>query len=434
MKFTSAEEAAKIVKSGNKVVLSNLCSEPRLLPGLILDRAQELRGVSLFHCRPMGSFADRYLEPGMEEHVRCATAFAGGVPAIIELMKEARADFYPLPLSQLPWLFRSGHYKPDVFIVTVSPPDDRGHCSLGISVDYARAALDTAGIVIAEVNEHMPRTCGDSQVHVSKIDYFVESSATIYEMPQPNISDVERRIGKNVAELVEDESTIQIGFGATAESIPAYLIEKKNLGMHSEMFPESAMNLVEDGALTGNKKTIDKGKIVCAFSAGTRRLYDWLNNNPRIEMRPFDYTNDTRIIAQSHRMVAINTALQVDLYGNVYSDMLGFNEYSGAGGQPDFALGAMLNPEGKSIIALQSTASKGKVSRIVSFPNLAREPRSPAMPTVSRFYADYVVTEWGTASLRGKARGERARALIEIAHPDFREHLCVDARQMKLRT
>lgn len=434
VKFTSPEEAAKAVKSGDRVVLSNLCSEPRLLPSLILERARELRAVRFFHCRPMGQFVERYLEPGMEEHVRCATAFAGGVPAIIELMKEGRADFYPIPLSRLPWLFRSGHYKPDVFIATVSRPDERGYCSLGISVDYGRAALETAGIVIAEVNENMPRTCGDSEVHVSKIDYMVEASAPIYELPSANVSEVGRRIGENVAELVEDGSTIQIGFGATAESIPPFLKEKKALGMHSEMFPESAMKLVEEGALNGKEKSVDRGKVVCTFSAGTRKLYEWLNNNPRIEIRPFDYTNDSRIIAQSYKMTAINTALQVDLYGNVYSDMLGFDEYSGAGGQPDFILGAMLNPEGKSIIALPSTTSNNKASRIVSFPNLARNPRSPAMPTVSRFYADYVATEWGIASLRGKTRGGRAKALIEVAHPNFKDELWKEAREMKFTT
>lgn len=434
MKFNSAEEATRVVKSSDRVVLSNLCSEPRLLPSLILDCAPKLHGVRFFHCRPMGSFVDRYLEPGMEEHVRCATAFAGGVPAIIELMKQGRADFYPLPLSRLPWLFRSGNYKPDVFIATVSPPDASGYCSLGVSVDYGRAALETAGTVIAEVNERMPRTLGDSRVHVSDIDYLVETSAPIYELPAQNISEVESRIGEHVAELVEDGSTVQIGFGATAESIPSFLKEKTNLGMHSEMFPDSAMALVEEGVLTGNEKSVDRGKAVCAFSAGTRKLYEWLDNNPAIEMRPFEYTNDSTVIARSHKMVAINTALQVDLYGNVYSDLLGFDEYSGAGGQPDFTIGAMLNPEGKSIIALPSTISNGKASRIVSFPNLLREPRSPPMPTVSRFYADYVATEWGIASLRGKTRGERAKALIEIAHANFKDELWKEAREMKLIT
>lgn len=433
-KFTSPEEAAKIIKSGDKIVLSNLCSEPRLLPSLILGRAQELSGVRFFHCRPMGRFIERYLEPGMEEHVKCATAFAGGVRPVIQLMKEGRADFYPIPLSRLPWLFRSGQYKPDVFIVSVSPPDDRGYCSLGISVDYGRAALETARTVIAEVNENMPRTGGDSQVHVSEIDYLIEVSDPIYELPTARVTNVESHIAENVAGLVEDEATIQIGFGAVSELIPPFLKEKKDLGMHSEMFPESAMGLVEEGTLNCSKKSINTGKIVCAFSAGTRRLYEWLNNNPRIEMKPFDYTNDSKIIAMNHKATAINTALQVDLYGNVYSDMLGFDEYSGAGGQPDFVLGSMLCPDRKSIIALPSTASNGKVSRIVVHPSLSRNSMSPAMPTVSRFYADHVVTEWGVASLRGKTSAERAKALIDLAHPNFKDELSDEARKLKLLT
>ena len=206
------------------------------------------------------------------------------------------------------------------------------------------------------------------------------------------------------------------------------------MGMHSEMFPQSAMGLVEEGILTCSKKSIDKGRIVCVFSAGTRRLYEWLNNNPRIEMKPFDYTNDSQVIAMNYKVTAINTALQVDLYGNGYSDMLGFDEYSGAGGQPDFVLGSMLCPDGKSIIALPSTASKGKASRIVAYPNLTRNPMSPAMPTVSRFYADHVVTEWGSASLRGKTSAERAKALIELAHPNVKDELWSEARRLKLLT
>jgi len=399
-----------------------------------MNRAQELHGVRLFHLRPFGQFIDCYLEPGMEEHVKCATAFAGGVQQIVRLIRDGRADFYPIPLSKIPWLFRTGPFRPDVFMTTVSPPDRQGYCSLGVSVDYARAALDVAKTVIAEVNDNMPRTCGDSLVHISEMDHLVEASEPIYEMPRTDVTSLERRLAENVASLVEDGATIQIGYGAVSESITPFLSEKRELGMHTEMFPESAMTLVQQGVLTCERKSTDKGKVVCSFAAGTRKLYDWLNNNQKVDMRTLDYTNDSRVIAMSHKMTAINTALQVDLYGNIYSDMLGFDQYSGAGGQPDFLLGAMLSHGGKSIIVLPSTACGGRTSRIVACPALAGNPKAPSIPTVTRFHADYVVTECGIASLRDKTTRERARVLIEIAHPNFKQALQEGARKIGLMT
>ena len=422
------------MKSGDRVVLANLCGEPHLIPNLLMDEAQKLENVKLFHLRPFGRFKDRYLEQGMEKYVKCATAFAGGIQPIVQLIKKGKAEFYPIPLSKIPWLFREGPYRPDIFITTVSPPDRHGYCSLGVSVDYAWAALETARIIIAEVNENMPRTCGDSFIHLSRIDYLVEVSEPIYEIPPTNITNVERRIGENVASLVEDEATIQIGYGGVSEAITSFLKEKKDLGMHTEMVPEGTITLVEEGALTCEKKSIHKRRIVCTFNAGTRRLYDWLDKNPIIEMKPVDYTNDSKVIAMNHKMTAINTALQIDLYGNIYSDMLGLDQYSGAGGQPDFVLGALLCPNGKSIIVLPSTAAKGKVSRIVAHPILSRNIKAPLMPTVTRFYADYVVTEWGVASLKDKTISERAKALIEIAHPDFKDELWEEARKINLVT
>jgi len=431
-KSVQPEEAAKAVKPGDKVVLSNLCSEPHLLPNLLMDRAQELKNVKLFSLRPFGKFIERYLEPGMEKHIKCATAFAGGIAPIVQVMKQGRADFYPIPLSGIPWLFKNGPFRPDVFIATMSPPDSNGYCSLGVSVDYAWAALETCKTVIAEINENMPRTCGESLVHISKLDHLVEVPDPIYEMPPLNATNLEKRLGEHVATLVEDEATIQIGYGGVSEAITSFLKEKKNLGMHSEMVPEGAMTLVEEGTLTCEKKTIDKKKIVSAFAAGTRTLYQWLNENQMVEMRRVDYTNNSGVIAMNHRMTAINTALQVDLYGNTYSDMLGLDQYSGAGGQPDFVLGAYLCPDGRSIIVLPSTAADGKASRIVVHPTMSGNARSPLMPTVTRFYADYVVTEWGIASLRDKTTTERATALIEIAHPDFKDELEEKAKKIGL--
>jgi len=433
-KTVPAEKAIRAVKSGDRIVLANLCGEPHLLPNQLMSRATELENVKLFHARPSGKFIGRYHEPGMERHIRCITAFAGGVKPIVQLIKEGKADFYPIPLSKFPWLFKEGPYKPDVFMTTVTPPDSNGYCSLGVSVDYARAAMQTADTVIAEVNENMPRTCGDSLVNISQIDYLVEANERIYEMPPAKITNLEKRLGENVAGLVEDEATVQIGFGGVSEAIASFLTEKKDLGMHSEMVPESIMTLVDEGALTCSRKTINKGKIICTFAAGTRRLYDWLDDNTIIEMKPVDYTNDSKIIALNHKMTAINSALQVDLYGNTYSDMLGLDQYSGAGGQPDFVIGADLCPNGRSIIVLPSTASNGKASRIVVHPAIDGNNRSPLVPTVTRFSADYVVTEWGAASLKDKTTIERAKALIEISHPNFKEELSENAKKIGLMT
>ncbi|MGA2461353.1 MAG: acetyl-CoA hydrolase/transferase C-terminal domain-containing protein [Candidatus Bathyarchaeia archaeon] len=431
-KLRSAKEAAELIKSGDRVVLANLCAEPRLLPDSLMDRAPDIHGVRLFQMRPLGAFIQRCSEPGMEEHVKWATAFTGGVGQINRLIKDGRADFYPIPLSKIPWLFRSGTFRPDVFMGTVSPPDNQGYCSLGVSVDYAHAAMETAKTVIVEVNENMPRTGGDSLVHVSDIDYFVESDEPIYELPPAEKTGLEEKLAENVAGLVDDGATIQIGWGAVSESIPPFLKEKRNLGMHSEMFPASAVTLVEEGALTCQRMAINKGKIVCAFAAGGKETYDWLNENSMIQMKHLDYTNDSRVIAMNHKMTTINAALQVDLYGNVYADMLGFDQYSGAGGQPDFILGAQLCPEGKSIIVLPSTALNGKASRIVSHPSLTGNPKAPAIPTIARFHADYVVTELGVASLKDKTTRERAKELVKIAHPDFMDALYTDGRKLNL--
>lgn len=429
-KLCSADESAGLVKSGSKVVLSNFCSEPHTLPLALMNRSEELQDVKLFHLRPCGRFIERYLERGMEEHIKCATAFIGGSSPIVQLLKDGRAEFYPIALSEIPSLFRSHAFTPDVFMCTVSPPDDQGFCSLGVSVDYGRAAIETAGIVIAEVNENMPRTCGDSLIHISQIDRIVETTEPVYELPSGEVANLEK-LGENVASLVENESTIQIGYGAASESIAPFLEDKTDLGMHTEMLPESVLTLIDQGALTCSKKSVDKGKIVCAFAAGTKRLYDWLEGNSMVAMKPLDYTNDPRTIAANNKMTTINTALQVDLYGNIYSDVLGFHQYSGAGGQPDFVLGARLCPGGKSIIALPSTVSE-RVSKIVLHPAKSNNPRAPMMPTITRFHADYIVTEHGVASLRGKTVAERARALIEVSHPAFRDMLSKEARSAGL--
>jgi 4-hydroxybutyrate CoA-transferase len=431
LKYISPEKIVQLIKPHYKVALSNICSEPRIIPPLLMEQAHELHDVRLFHMRPCGNFVERYLEPGMESHIRCSTAFTGGVRPIVQLIKDGRADFYPIPFSQAPWLIRT-KLKPDVFIATVTPPDEAGNCNLGISVDYARAALEVARVVIVEINTNMPRTFGDTTISTDQIDYFIESQEPIHELPQPRITKLEIQLAENVTELVHDGATIQIGYGAISESITPFLKDKKNLALHTEMFPESAMELVDGGVIDGQQNSLHKDKAVCSFAAGTKKLYQWLSKNSTIEFMPFDYTNDPKIIAANNRMTAINTALQVDLYGNTYSDMLGFDQYSGAGGQPDFVIGSQLCSDGISVIVLPSTAVEGKKSRIVAHPQVSLNSQAPAIPTVSRYHADYVVTEFGTASLRGKTTRERARAIVQIAHPDFVDELWKEGKRLNL--
>lgn len=434
-KIVKAEEAVEAIRSNDDVVLANFCAEPRFLPMALMDRAYELEGVRLFHLTPFGPFQERYLEPGMEKHIRCATSFCGGRKSPRQLVKNGRADFYPLSFKEYPRLLREGDFKSDVFMLTVSPPDKYGYCSLGVSVDYAWAVLDRPPrVVIAEINPTMPKTHGRSFIHISKINYAIEVNEPIYELERSPVTDIEKKIGENVASLVEDGSTLQIGYGGLSEAMIHFLRDKKDLGIHSEMIPEGLPELVASGAANNSKKSINKSKIVCSFHGGTRKLYDWIDDNPLIEMQPIDYTNDPRIIAMNRKMVAINAALQVDLFGDIYSDMLGLqDQYTGSGGQLDFAMGCAIAPDAKFIIALSSTAGNASFSRIVVHPSLEKDnPFAPQIPLVSRYYANYVVTEFGTASLKGKNNSERAKALIEIAHPDFRGKLWEQAKKINL--
>lgn len=400
-----------------------------------MDRAPELVGVRLFHFAPFGQFPDRYLRPGMEKHVRCATAFCGRSKAVRQLLTEGRADFYPVTFGNTPRLLREGDFKSDVFMITVSPPDRNGYCSLGVSVDYAWGALERPPrVVIAEVNPNMPRTHGRSFIHVSQIDYIIEVIQPLYELPQSSIGDVEVKIGQYVATLVEDCATVQIGYGGVSEAVVHFLKGKRDLGIHTEMVPEGLRELMTVGAITNAKKSIHKGKIVCTFHGGTKKLYEWLNDNPLIEMQPVDYTNNPKVIAQNSKVVAINAALQVDLFGNIYSDLFGLqDQYTGSGGQLDFALGCTLAPDAKFVTVLPSTTSDEKFSRIVTHPTLElNNPLASQIPTIPRYYADYVVTEYGIAHLKGKPNTERARALIQIAHPNFQGILQQQAKELGL--
>ena len=434
-KVVTAEKAVEAIKSHDDVVLANFCGEPRLLPMALMNRAHELLGVRIFHYAAFGPFQDRYLEPGMEKHIRCATAFCGRRKSVRQLLSEGRADFYPVTFGNTPQLLREGDFRSDVLLLTVSPPDRDGYCSLGVSVDYAHGAIERPPrVVIAEVNPNMPKTHGRSFIHVSKIDYIIEVDQPLYELEQSPITEIQVRIGQYVAALVEDCSTLQIGYGGVSEAVVHFLKDKKNLGIHTEMVPEGLRELVATGAITNARKSIHQGKIVCTFHGGTTKLYEWLNDNPLIEMQAVDYTNDPKIIAMNSRMVAINAALQVDLFGNIYSDLLGLeDQYTGAGGQLDFAVGCVIAPNAKFVTVLPSTTSDEMSSRIVTHPTLETEnPRAPQIPTIPRYYADYVVTEYGIAHLKGKPNTERAKALIQIAHPNFKGILQQQAKELAL--
>ena len=434
-KVVTAEEAVEAIRDHDDVVLSNFCSEPIQLPMALMNRARELKGVRLYHMAIHGPFQEKYLEEGMEQHVRCVTTLSGRSKAVRQLIAEGRADFYSVTFYGVPHMLREGDFKSDVFMLTCTPPDDYGFCNLGINVDYAWGALERPPrVIMAEFNPHMPRTQGRTSLHVSQIDYVVEVDEPMFELQQFPITDVETRVGEHVASLVEDGSTLQIGYGGLSEACVYFLKEKKNLGMHSEMVPEGIRELLNEGVVTNDKKSIHKGKIACSFNGGTKALYDWLDNNPIIEMHPVDYINDPKVIAQNSKMVAINAALQVDLFGNIYADVLGLqDQYSGAGGQLDFAIGCSIAPDAKFVNVLPASSGSGKISRIVAHPSIeTNNEMASQIATVPRYYADYVVTEFGIARLKGRSNQDRARALINIAHPDHRGHLETQAKKLGL--
>ena len=409
-KLRTAQDAVKIVKSGNRLVFSHACGEPRLLPGALVERAAELKDVEIVHMVPMGEAL--YCRPEYAQSFRHVALFSGAPTR--EAIWDNRGDYIPYVFSEIPFLF-SSVLPVDVAMVSVSPPDNNGFCSLGVSVDYTKSAVESAKTVIAEVNKTMPRTHGDSFIHVSDIDYFVEVDVPIAELKSVELTEVEKNIGKHAAELIDDGCCLQLGIGGIPDAVLFYLTDFKDLGIHSEMISDGVKNLVDKGVITGRRKTLHKGKIIVNFLMGTRSFYDWADDNPNIEMRTVDYTNNPYNIAQNKKMVAINSALEVDLLGQVCADTLGARQFSGVGGQLDFVRGARLSEGGKAIIALPSSA-KG-VSRIV--PTL----KVGAAVTTSRNDVDYVVTDFGIASLKGKTVRERMKSLINIAFPDAREEL-----------
>ncbi len=417
-KIVSAETALKHVKSGDRVVIGHACGEPPTLVEALVARAPEIKGVEVVHMVAMGPA--KYAQPGMEGSFRHNSLFVGATSR--KAVAEGRALHTPCFFSEIPRLFTWRILPVDVTLMQVTPPDADGYCSLGVSVDYTLAAARSDRVTIVQMNRFLPRTLGD-KIHLDEIDCIVEKDEPLIELKPPAIGDVEKAIGENVAKLIEDGSTLQMGIGAIPDAVLLFLKEKKELGVHTEMFSDGIVALAEAGVVTNKKKTINTGKFVATFLMGTRKLYDFVDNNPDVIMRPVDYTNDPFIIGQHDRMVSINAALQVDLMGQVNAEMIGRSQFSGVGGQVDFVRGASRSKGGKSIIALPATAAKGTVSRIT-----CELDRGSAV-TTSRNDIHFIVTQYGTADLRGQSIRERARALIAIADPAFRDSLSVQAKE-----
>jgi 4-hydroxybutyrate CoA-transferase len=416
-KLRSAGEALKVVRSGDRVVFAHACGEPLELVEALVARAAELERVEINHMVAMGK--GEYARPEYADSFFHKSLFVGATTR--DAVRDGRGDYIPVFFSEIPKLFCEGYLPPDVALVHVSPPDRHGFCSFGISVDYTKPAAQVARTVIAQVNPHMPRTHGDAFIHVSEIDLVVESEQDIIELQPPRIGPVEEAIGRHIASLVDDGSCLQLGIGAIPDAVLLFLHDKNDLGIHSEMFSEGVVDLYDEGVVTNRAKTINRDKMVATFLMGTRRLYDFVDDNPAVNMFPVNVVNDPFRIAQNDRVVAINSALQVDLMGQVVADTMGPAQFTGIGGQVDFVRGAARSRDGKAIIALPSTAKKGSVSRIVA----AIAPGTAV--TTMRADVDYVVTEHGIAHLRGMGLRERAEELLAVADPAFCDQIREEA-------
>jgi len=421
-KTCTPDQAARVIRSGDCVYIHPGCAEPEQLVRAIVRRAEELRNVTVIHLLTRGN-AD-YVRPEMAGKFRHVAFFAGA--NVREAINEGRADFIPVFLGEIEALFSSGAIPIDVALLHLSPPDEHGFCSYGVGVDTSKTAAEHARTIIAQINPKMPRTLGDSFIHVNKIHHITEVSDDILEHAQGRVSEVAMRIGRNIADLIEDGSTLQLGIGEIPDAVLNYLGDKTHLGIHTEMVSDGVVDLIEKGIITNERKTLHPGKIILGFVLGTRKLYNFIDNNPIFEFHPSQYTNDPFIISRNDKQVAINSAIEVDLTGQVCADSIGYSFYSGIGGQVDFIRGSARSKGGKPIIALPSTAKQGTVSRIVA------HLQEGAGVVTSRGDVHYVVTEYGVAYLHGKSIRERCQALITIAHPDFREELQRQARDRNL--
>ncbi len=417
-KLVTAEDAVSVIKSSDRVYISGNAATPYVLMNALASRKDELEDVELVHVLLLGD--DPLSKPEMEGHFRHNSLFVG--PADRKAINEGRADYIPIFLHQIPGLIYSNQMPLDVAMLHLSPPDEHGFMSFGVEVLASKAAAEKAQIVIAQVNEEMPRVLGDSFIHVSRVHKIVEISEELPQLERSPFTEVERKIGHFIAELIEDGSTLQLGIGGIPDAVLSALKERRDLGIHTEMVSDGVMEAIEAGIITGAKKTFHPNKVILTFILGSKTLYDFSDNNPVFEAHPTDYTNHPFNVSRNENMIAINSAIEVDITGQVCSDSVGTYIYSGFGGQVDFIRGAAHSKGGKPIIALPSTAKNDEISRIVPF------LKKGAGVVTTRADVKYVVTEYGVANLHGRNLQERTVALINIAHPKFRPDLIKEAK------
>lgn len=413
-KLRSAAEAVKYIPSNSRVVPSHAAAEPKHLIEAMIANKEQYQNVEVITLACLS--AAPYAQEAVKEHFHNNAIYVTGPTRTA--VNSLYGDFTPCFFYQVPSLFAKGGNLPvDVALLQVSLPDEHGYCSLGVSSDYTKTVSENARIVIAQVNKYMPRTLGNNFIHISKMDYIVEYDEPIYVLNPPAIGEVEKKIGEYCASLIEDGDTLQLGIGGIPDAVLSSLHNKKHLGIHSEMISDGVVDLIEAGVIDNSKKNINRGKSIVSFLMGTQKLYDYVHNNPALEMHPVDYVNHPIHASQNDNLVSINSALQVDLMGQANSETMGHKQFTGVGGQVDFVRAASMSKGGRTIIAMPSTAAKGSISKIVFLLD------EGAAVTTSRMDIDYVITEYGIAKLRGKTLRERAKALIAIAHPDFRAAL-----------
>ncbi len=423
-RVTTPEGAASVIQSGWNLVLGHAAAAPQFIPEAMMAQKERLKDVNIYHMVTLHPAV--YMQPEGYGHFRHVTNFAAGNTR--DGINDDRGDFFPYYYHEIPNFFDT-KYPVDVALITVSYPNEEGYCSLGISVDYTKPATDRARIVIAEMNDKMPFLgYGDCLIHISKIDHIVPTSKPMFELPLPKIGPVEEKIGEYCASLIEDGSTLQLGIGAIPDAVLHFLGDKKDLGIHTEMFSDGVVDLVKKGVINNSKKKLHPGKLVSGFLMGSQKLYDFVDNNPDVLMYPVNYVNDPRTICQMDKFVSINSALEIDLQGQSTAESIGLKVFSGTGGQVDFIRGAAWSKGGKAILAFPSTAKNGEVSRIKAYLT------EGAGITTPRDDVDYIVTEYGIAHLKGATLKERARMLINIAHPKFRDELIKEFERRFHRT
>lgn len=417
---STAMAAVECIESGENIWVHSMAATPVLMVEALAVHAKSKRDISVLQLHLEN--AQALCSPDLEGHLRNRVFFAGR--GTRDLVNEGRADYVPMFLSEIPKLFRRGEQKIDTAIIQVSAPDRHGNCSLGISVEATKAACESASKIIAQVNPNMPRTHGESFIQLDDIDYFFEAESSLITIETQPVSPVQQKIGEYAASLIEDGDCLQMGVGAIPDAVLSCLLDRKHLGVHTEMFSDGILPLIEAGAIDNSRKVVRRGKVVTGFAMGSVALYDYVDDNPSVVFLDIEFVNNPTVISRNDHVVSINSAIQIDLGGQVCADSMGTKIYSGVGGQLDFVLGATLSEGGRSIIALPASAQKGTLSRLVSTLD------SGAGVVTTRAHVDYVITEYGIAELRGRSMAERAKALVDIAHPDFRETLTREAKEV----